>query len=932
MTSSKLRSHNRSSFSFFPRLALCFAITATALIAVIGVTGSTTPPLTPGQQQGGGTDSSAGNRQAGESQVSPNNNIQPLEIIFNTDFASAGFGGMRGIGTGTITLSGVTGPVTRALLFWNGPTNSSNPSANATVNFAGTIITGTNIGFSSDNCWGFVNSQAYRADVTSLVIGNGSFSLSNFTKPDSEINGVSLLVFFNDGNNGNNRDVVLFDGNDSNINNPFDAPGWNVTLSGINYTSGTANLQLTVSDGQVFDDDAVRINGQILAPAGPIFQGNTVPNGASAVNTNGGLWDIRSFNITQFLTPGANTISVTTGVLNDCLSLVVAAIDLPAGAAPTSDLTVTKTGLPDPVAPGQNITYTVRVENTGTNSVSNVKVTDTIQPNTRFVSISAPTGWSCAAPPVGGTGTVVCTKPIMAPKEIAVLTLVVSVDCSTPSNTVIVNTVLVESTVSEGPPPFPVTDMETVTVIDPAPRIISCPGDIVQPADANQCSAVVNFPVPGVTDNCPGATIICSPPSGQRLDAGTSQTVTCTATDAVGNRSVCSFKISVRDAQPPTITCPTTPVQIDAGGACTINVPDITSSVRNSVSDICTPASSLTITQSPAPNTSVASDLRFINITVSDAAGVSTTCRVPVTVTNSGGPAAQVTIGSGSELDLSVKLISKKKNKKKVKPAVATGTFTVKNVKCDRTSLTLPFGGVRRVTDAGAGKPINDPDDNDFFSVFIGCGNTRTKLNVGQNVTIGFNEEACFTVEFNPKVPPVASATTNLSASEVLPADFKSEVVLDGITPVSIRARVDSGVKLIDPATGDSNNPVVTICQSGNNQFTVRYHAWSASKADVRSVKYEFLDGSGGVIKTIDVDLAGPISGTSLVNGQSFNVEQSFSGTGVSSVRVTLSGANSSATATSGAISSNCTSAIQLQSQQRATLFLPGLTVDAVKP
>ena len=258
-----------------------------------------------------------------------------------------------------------------------------------------------------------------------------------------------------------------------------------------------------------------------------------------------------------------------------------------------------------------------------------------------------------------------------------------------------------------------------------------------------------------------------------------------------------------------------------------------------------------------------------------------------------------------------------------MKPAVATGTFTVKNVKCDGTSLTLPFGGVRRVTDAGAGEPINDPDDNDFFSVFVGCGTSRTRLNVGQNVTIGFGEEVCFTVEFTPTIPPVVSATTNLSASEVLPADFSSEVVLDGISPVMIRARVDSGVKLINPATGDSNNPVVTICQSGNNQFTVRYHAWSRSKADVRSVKYEFLNSSGGVIKTIDVDLAGPISGTSLVNGQSFNIEQSFNGTGVSSVRVTLNGVNSSATATSGSISSSCLSAFNRYRNNARRCFCP---------
>ncbi len=263
------------------------------------------------------------------------NNIAPLQTVFGTDYVSAGFGGMRGVGTGTITVAGVNGTVTKALLFWHGPTNSTDPGVNANVNFAGTAIQGTNIGVSSDNCWGFTNSQAYSADVTGLVSGNGAYALSNFTKADAEINGASLLVFFDDGNASNNRDIVLFDGNDSNKPNPFDSDGWNVALPGINYTSGSASLELHVSDGQVFPEDALTLNGTTLAAAGGIFQGTTVPNGTGDnANTRGGLWDIRSFDVTSFLTPGSNTLTLTTGFTSDCLSLIVAAVNLPAGAAP----------------------------------------------------------------------------------------------------------------------------------------------------------------------------------------------------------------------------------------------------------------------------------------------------------------------------------------------------------------------------------------------------------------------------------------------------------------------------------------------------------------------------------------------------------------------------------------------------------------------
>lgn len=269
-----------------------------------------------------------------------------FKTVFNTDFASAGFGGMRGLGTGNLTLSGVSGTITEAYLYWHGPSNATTaaaPTANATVNFNGTDVTGTFLGISSDNCWGFSNSLAYRADVTGLITGNGVYSLANFIKPGIEINGVSLIVFFNDGDNTNNRDVVLFNGNDSNINNPHDASGWNITLAGINYTSGTAAAQFHVSDGQTFPDAAIIANSTTLVPAGNIFQGDSVPGTTSL---NGFLWDIKSFNVTSLLSPGLNTLNITSGVNSDCLSCILIAIDLPAGTAP--DQPPPTNGVPEP--------------------------------------------------------------------------------------------------------------------------------------------------------------------------------------------------------------------------------------------------------------------------------------------------------------------------------------------------------------------------------------------------------------------------------------------------------------------------------------------------------------------------------------------------------------------------------------------------------
>jgi hypothetical protein len=312
-------------------------------------------------------------------------NLVQFKTVFNTDWVSAGVGAMRENGSGTITVSGIPeGSVIKAAyLYWHGPTNSIDPTINAHGFFNNNPITGTNIGFSSDNCWQFTNSQAYRADVTSLVTGDGSYVLTGFgsglffNQTNATTNGASLIIFYDDGNPSNNRDVFILNGNDSNIPNSYDADGWTATITNLNYSVGTANLQLHVADGQTYLDDALKINGSTLVPAGPIFQGDSVPPSPPDPNTSGNLWDIKSFNVTPFLSHGLNTLTLTTGVFpdnGDCLSLVVAAYDLPAGAVspsttlhfPSGASTQTATFLSNgsPTDPASHaIAYTANVKN-----------------------------------------------------------------------------------------------------------------------------------------------------------------------------------------------------------------------------------------------------------------------------------------------------------------------------------------------------------------------------------------------------------------------------------------------------------------------------------------------------------------------------------------------------------------------------------------
>lgn len=90
----------------------------------------------------------------------------------------------------------------------------------------------------------------------------------------------------------------------------------------------------------------------------------------------------------------------------------------------------------------------------------------------------------------------------------------------------------------------------TVTVQDTQPPTITCPPNQTAVTNQNACPAptcqTVNFPPPTAADNCPGVTVACNPPSGSCFPTGVT-TVTCTATDASGNTSSCSFTVTTFD-------------------------------------------------------------------------------------------------------------------------------------------------------------------------------------------------------------------------------------------------------------------------------------------------------------------------------------------------------------------------------------------------
>src|SRR5262249_6121720 len=89
----------------------------------------------------------------------------------------------------------------------------------------------------------------------------------------------------------------------------------------------------------------------------------------------------------------------------------------------------------------------------------------------------------------------------------------------------------------------------TVTVNDTQAPGVTCPANVTTIAAAACPSAsmtLLSYATPAATDNCPGATTSCAPPSGSAFPIGTT-TVTCTATDTSGNSTSCIFTVTAFD-------------------------------------------------------------------------------------------------------------------------------------------------------------------------------------------------------------------------------------------------------------------------------------------------------------------------------------------------------------------------------------------------
>ncbi len=184
----------------------------------------------------------------------------------------------------------------------------------------------------------------------------------------------------------------------------------------------------------------------------------------------------------------------------------------------------------------------------------------------------------------------------------------------------------------------------TVTINDAQAPSLSCPTSIVTSATTGQCAATVTYATPTASDNCPGATVLCSPASGTSFTVGVT-TVTCTATDASNNTTSCSFTVTVNDTQAPSLTCPMNIITNTAPGQCSAVVTYTTPTA----SDNCPGA---TVSCSPASGSTFQKGVTSVTCTATDASNNTSSCSFSVTVNDNEPPTLtcpgnQSVIGTG---------------------------------------------------------------------------------------------------------------------------------------------------------------------------------------------------------------------------------------------------------------------------------------------
>ncbi len=144
-------------------------------------------------------------------------------------------------------------------------------------------------------------------------------------------------------------------------------------------------------------------------------------------------------------------------------------------------------------------------------------------------------------------------------------------------------------------------------VVDRTPPILSLPGD--QVVNAVGATATVTFSATATDNLDVTVPVVCAPASGSAFPVGQT-TVSCSATDTAGNTANGTFKVTVRDVTPPTVTVPAdiTREATSPSGAVVTFGATATDAVDGNITPVCVPASGSTFALGTTTVTCTATD------------------------------------------------------------------------------------------------------------------------------------------------------------------------------------------------------------------------------------------------------------------------------------------------------------------------------------
>jgi uncharacterized repeat protein (TIGR01451 family) len=399
-----------------------------------------------------------------------------------------------------------------------GTTNNGSYYISATNNNSNSLQASCSTG-TTPTCTGIYSSGGAGGGI--VIIHTGSLAGTGTITS----NGQSTLSTLNDSTGGGGAGgTIIFFANNGPIS------GLTVSANGGNAGNAWPNTAPGAFSGNRHGPGGGGGGGVILLSGTP----------ASSSTSGGANGDTDTIQDSYGATPGQAGISATNLIITETPGTQSGAY------CASADLAMTNSATPNPVLPGNNITYTQVVTNNGPMAAVNAVFTEAIPTNTTFQSLTIPSGWTCTTPAVNGTGNVTCTNPNVADLAAGTFTLAVQVLSSTGWGTQIVDVAGVTSGTSD---PNLANNSATVTtsvtwstMADDAITNTASPAYPAVGGNITYTQVVTNngpaaSPSTTVTENLPANTtfVSASGPTGwtcSLITTTTPNTITCTETTA----------------------------------------------------------------------------------------------------------------------------------------------------------------------------------------------------------------------------------------------------------------------------------------------------------------------------------------------------------------------------------------------------------------